>query len=102
METLTPANSSTETNNNLSSAVWVSLLPDHTHLPDRDDNFVKNFQEHPQSIILTTSIEPVLAKLHPDGHYCIGQDCAVNISANQICTGHVAVRHQCSAQVHTP
>ena len=74
METLTPANSSTETNNNLSSAVWVSLLPDHTHLPDRDDNFVKNFQEHPQSIILTTSIEPVLAKLHPDGHYCIGQD----------------------------
>jgi hypothetical protein len=26
-------------------------LPDHTQLPDSDDNFVKNFQEHPQNII---------------------------------------------------
>lgn len=49
-------------------------LPDHTQLPDSDGNFVKNFQKHPQSIILTTSLEPVLAQLHPDGDYCIGQD----------------------------
>jgi len=49
-------------------------LPDHTQLPDSDDNFVKNFQEHPQSLILTTSLEPVLARIHPDGDYCIGQD----------------------------
>jgi Uma2 family endonuclease len=49
-------------------------LPDHTQLPDSDDNFVKNFQEHPQSIILTTSLEPVLTQIHPDGDYCIGQD----------------------------
>jgi len=49
-------------------------LPDHTQLPDSDDNFVKNFQEHPQSLILTTSLEPVLAQIHPDGDYCIGQD----------------------------
>jgi Uma2 family endonuclease len=38
---------------------------------------VKNFQEHPQSIVLTSSIEPVLQKLHPDGRYCIGQDSGI-------------------------
>jgi hypothetical protein len=31
----------------LSPSSW----PDHTQLPDSDDNFVKNFQEHPQSVI---------------------------------------------------
>ncbi|MBM3202653.1 Uma2 family endonuclease, partial [Candidatus Woesearchaeota archaeon] len=49
-------------------------LPDHTQLPDSDDNFVKNFQEHPQSLILTSSLEPLLAEIHPEGDYCIGQD----------------------------
>jgi hypothetical protein len=49
-------------------------LPDHTQLPDSDDNFVKNFQEHPQSLILTSSLEPLLAGIHPEGDYCIGQD----------------------------
>jgi Uma2 family endonuclease len=38
---------------------------------------VKNFQEHPQSIILTTSIEPLLKKIHPNGDYCIGQDSGI-------------------------
>ncbi|QNP29373.1 Uma2 family endonuclease [Cylindrospermopsis curvispora] len=52
-------------------------LPDHTQLPDSDDDFVKNFQEHPQSIILTTSIEPLLKKIHPNGDYCIGQDSGI-------------------------
>ncbi|MBE9249618.1 Uma2 family endonuclease [Dolichospermum sp. LEGE 00240] len=52
-------------------------LPDHTQLPDSDGTFVKNFQELPQSIILTTSIEPILQKLHPDGRYCIGQDSGI-------------------------
>jgi Uma2 family endonuclease len=52
-------------------------LPDHTQLPESDGTFVKNFQEHPQSIVLTSSIEPVLQKLHPDGHYCIGQDSGI-------------------------
>ena len=52
-------------------------LPDHTQLPDSDGVFVKNFQELPQSIILTTSIEPILKKLHPDGRYCIGQDSGI-------------------------
>jgi Uma2 family endonuclease len=52
-------------------------LPDHTQLPDSDGTFVKNFQEHPQSIVLTSSIAPVLEKLHPDGRYCIGQDSGI-------------------------
>ncbi|MFM7603032.1 MAG: Uma2 family endonuclease [Pseudanabaena sp.] len=52
-------------------------LPDHTQLPESDGTFVKNFQEHPQSIVLTSSIEPILQKLHPDGNYCIGQDSGI-------------------------
>jgi Uma2 family endonuclease len=52
-------------------------LPDHTQLPESDGTFVKNFQEHPQSILLTTSITPVLDQLHPDGQYAIGQDSGI-------------------------
>ena len=52
-------------------------FPDHTQLPEEDGTFVKNFQEHPQSIILTDSLGPVLQQLHPDGHYAIGQDCGI-------------------------
>jgi Putative restriction endonuclease len=52
-------------------------LPDHTQLPDSDGNFVKNFQEHPQSILLTESIWPILETLHPDGQFCIGQDSGI-------------------------
>ncbi len=58
-------------------AVKPSLFPDHTQLPDEDGTFVKNFQQHPQSIILTDSIGPVLEKVHPDGQYAIGQDCGI-------------------------
>lgn len=52
-------------------------LRDHTQLPESDGTFVKNFQEHPQSILLTESITQVLQKLHPDGQYTIGQDCGI-------------------------
>lgn len=52
-------------------------FPDHTQLPEEDGTFVKNFQEHPQSIILTDSIGPILEKRHPDGLYAIGQDCGI-------------------------
>ncbi|OCR01105.1 hypothetical protein BCD67_17185 [Oscillatoriales cyanobacterium USR001] len=52
-------------------------FPDHTQLPESDGNFVKNFQEHPQSIILTDAIGPILQKLHPDGQYAIGQDSGI-------------------------
>src|SRR5262245_32361233 len=52
-------------------------LPDHTDLPETDGKPVKNFQEHPQSILLTSSIGPVLDRLYPDRQYCIGQDCGI-------------------------
>jgi Uma2 family endonuclease len=38
---------------------------------------VKNFQEHPQSLLLTDSITPVLQMLHPDGQYAIGHDSGI-------------------------
>ena len=52
-------------------------FPDHTQLPESDGTFVKNFQEHPQSIILTDSLGPVLQQIHPSGQYAIGQDCGI-------------------------
>lgn len=52
-------------------------FPDHTQLPESNGEFVKNFQEHPQSIILTDSLGPRLRELHPDGNYAIGQDCGI-------------------------
>ena len=52
-------------------------FPDHTQLPESDGTFVKNFQEHPQSIILTDSIGAILKKIHPDGDYAIGQDSGI-------------------------
>lgn len=52
-------------------------LPDHTQLPCEDGTFVKNWQEHPQSNLLTDSITPVLQELHPNGDYCIGQDLGI-------------------------
>jgi Uma2 family endonuclease len=54
-----------------------TTLPDHTQLPESDGKFVKNFQEHPQSILLTDSITPILQQLHSDARYCIGQDCGI-------------------------
>ena len=62
------------------TAIRIDLppsFPDHTQLPESDGTFVKNFQEHPQSIILTDSIGPVLQQRHPDGQYAIGQDCGI-------------------------
>jgi Uma2 family endonuclease len=55
----------------------LTPFPDHTQLPESDGTFVKNFQEHPQSILLTDSIKPILQKRHPDGQYCIGQDSGI-------------------------
>ena len=55
----------------------LGTLPDHTQLPESDDSFVKNFQEHPQSLLLTDSITPILQQRHLDRQYCIGQDCGI-------------------------
>jgi Uma2 family endonuclease len=59
------------------NGLMPDLMPDHTQLPAEDGTFVKNFQEHPQSILLTDSMRPVLQGLHPDGQYAIGQDCGI-------------------------
>lgn len=59
------------------SELSTSALPDHTQLPESDGTFAKNFQEHPQSNLITNSIRPVLQALHPDEQYCIGQDCGI-------------------------
>jgi Uma2 family endonuclease len=64
-------------NETLTDLAIPQKFPDHTQLPESDGIFVKNFQEHPQSIIITDSIIETLQKLHPDGQYCIGQDCGI-------------------------
>jgi Uma2 family endonuclease len=58
-------------------ALTNMTIPDHTNLPASNGRFVNNFQEHPQSLLLTSSICPVLDVLHPDGDYAIGQDCGI-------------------------
>ncbi|MEH2209311.1 Uma2 family endonuclease [Nostoc sp.] len=52
-------------------------FPDHTQLPESNGTFVKNWQEHPQSLLLTDSITPILKQLNPEGEYCIGQDLGI-------------------------
>jgi Uma2 family endonuclease len=52
-------------------------LPDHTQLPETDGKIVENFQEHPQSMLLTGSMLPVLDQRHPDGQYAIGHDSGI-------------------------
>ncbi|NJK75837.1 MAG: Uma2 family endonuclease [Richelia sp. CSU_2_1] len=51
--------------------------PDRSQLPESDGTFGKNFQEHPQSILLTDSITPVFQNIHPHNDYCIGQDSGI-------------------------
>ncbi|MCS6959835.1 MAG: Uma2 family endonuclease [Pseudanabaenaceae cyanobacterium SKYGB_i_bin29] len=57
--------------------VTVNLLPDHNQLPESDGAIVENFAEHPQSILLTSAIYPILQQLHPDGQFTIGQDSGI-------------------------
>jgi Uma2 family endonuclease len=61
----------------IADAPLQPTLPDHKQLPESDGTFVKNFQEHPQSVLLTSSIVPILDALHPDGQYAIGQDSGI-------------------------
>lgn len=60
-----------------SNPLKQQTLPDHTQLPESDGAIVHNDQEHPQSMLLTDSIRPVLQRLHPDSNYCIGQDLGI-------------------------
>lgn len=52
-------------------------VPGHDELPSEDGTFVKNFQEHPQSALLTGTLLPILQQLHPDGQFLIGQDSGI-------------------------
>jgi Uma2 family endonuclease len=54
-----------------------TALPDHTQLPDSDGKPVENFQEHPQSILLTDSIWPHLQQRHPDNQFIVGQNSGI-------------------------
>jgi hypothetical protein len=65
------------TQNRLAPTELPPPFPDHTQLPESDGSFVKNFQEHPQSLILTDSLGTTLERIHPDGQYAIGQDCGI-------------------------
>lgn len=65
------------TQNVVASPELPPPFPDHTQLPDSDGSFVKNFQEHPQALILTDSLGSTLERIHPDGQYAIGQDCGI-------------------------
>ena len=67
----------TETQPHINSGPPFGHMPDHTELPEEDGTFVKNFQEHPQSVLLTEAMWPVLQKLHPDGQFTIGQDSGI-------------------------
>jgi Uma2 family endonuclease len=52
-------------------------LPDHTQLPDRDGSIVNNYQEHPQSSLLSDCLRPRLHELYPDGQFSIGCDSGI-------------------------
>jgi Uma2 family endonuclease len=62
----------------------ITWVPDHTQLPETDGSIVQNFQEHPQSILLTDSITPMLRRLHPDEQYCVGQDSGIYWNLNTV------------------
>jgi Uma2 family endonuclease len=64
-------------NDLLDPGLAVGSVPDHTQLPDKDGVPMKNFQEAPQSRLLTDTLEPVLHLHHPDGRYAIGRDCGI-------------------------
>lgn len=55
----------------------VVKLPTHLDLPSEDGTFVKNMREHPQSILITESILPVLRRRHPGERFAIGQDTGI-------------------------
>ena len=61
----------------LSATGLPPAFPDRTQLPESDGTFVKNFLEHPQTILLTDSLESTLQTLHPEGQYAIGQDSGI-------------------------
>ncbi len=53
------------------------VFPGHLDLPSEDGTFVQNNREHPQSILLTDAILPLIRRRHPDGQFLIGQDMGI-------------------------
>jgi Uma2 family endonuclease len=52
-------------------------LPDHLELPEENGEFVQNFRELPQSLLLSSAIWPILEKIHPDRQFAVGQDSGI-------------------------
>jgi Uma2 family endonuclease len=59
------------------SPVVPDHLSDHRELPEENGEFVQNFRELPQSLLLSSSIWPVLERLHPDRDFAVGQDSGI-------------------------
>lgn len=53
------------------------VIREHLLLPDKDGEFVRNFQEPPQCALLTGSFRPRLCELFPNGQYVIGRDSGI-------------------------
>ena len=51
--------------------------PDHLGLPQSDGRIVENLLEHPQGSVLSDSLWPILAAIHPDGQFCVGRDVGI-------------------------
>jgi Uma2 family endonuclease len=52
-------------------------VPDHTDLPDSDGEIVENMQELPQALLLSDSVRPILRRRHPGGQFCIGSNSGI-------------------------
>jgi Uma2 family endonuclease len=52
-------------------------LPGHLDLPEENGEFVQNFRELPQCILLSQSIWPILETIHLDRHFALGHDCGI-------------------------
>jgi Uma2 family endonuclease len=52
-------------------------LPDHLELPVKNGEFSQSFREAAQSILLASSIWPVLESIHPDRQFAVGQDSGI-------------------------
>ncbi|NMG07779.1 hypothetical protein [Brasilonema sp. UFV-L1] len=57
----------------------LKSFPDHTQLPELDGTFVKNFQEHPQSLLLTDGVISVAISRDSKTLVSVGWDKTIKI-----------------------
>ena len=55
----------------------IEVLPTHLDLPHTDGKPVDNAYQPLQSMLLTSSLTPLLDRFHPDGNYFIGVDTGI-------------------------